>query len=136
MNPLWLASMYCILPSQSQTDHIRLLCQVMLCNWPRRPTPPLHALTHLNIHYRLNMIVNNVLTITAAKACYVEMHMMQGYLRAQGVCVQRDRLRRSLRRVDPLGSAIRWSRTVARRTYNVPTPNSLWHFDAHMKLVR
>lgn len=61
---------------------------------------------------------------------------MSGYLRARGLVVARDRVRQSLRRIDPLSSAGRWSRAVTRRTYNVPTPNSLWHIDAHMKLVR
>ena len=62
--------------------------------------------------------------------------MMSGYLRASGLVIQRDRVRQSLKRVDTLGSASRWSRTVTRRTYSVPTPNSLWHLDAHMKLIR
>jgi len=62
--------------------------------------------------------------------------MMSGYLRASGLVVQRHRVRQSLNRVDPLGSACRWGRAVTRRTYSVPTPNSLWHLDSHMKLVR
>lgn len=62
--------------------------------------------------------------------------MIYGYLRGSGIKVQRQRVRDSLTRVDALGSAARWSRTVTRRTYKVPTPNSLWHFDGHMKLVR
>ena len=62
--------------------------------------------------------------------------MMTGYLRASGLQIQRHRIRQSLKRVEQLGSAERWSRAVTRRTYNVPTPNSLWHLDSHMKLVR
>jgi len=61
---------------------------------------------------------------------------MSGYLRASGLVVQRNRVRQSLNRIDPLGSACRWGRAVTRRTYSVPTPNSLWHLDSHMKLVR
>ena len=38
--------------------------------------------------------------------------MMSGYLRAGGIIVQRDRARQSLRRVDPLSSAARWSHIV------------------------
>ena len=64
------------------------------------------------------------------------LQMMSGYLRARGLVLQREHVRQSLVRVDPLGSAVRWSRTVTRRTYRVATPNSLWHLDAHMKLVR
>ena len=62
--------------------------------------------------------------------------MMYGYLSASGLRVQRQRIRQSLQRINPLSSAARWSRTVTRRTYKVPTPNSLWHLDGHMKLVR
>ena len=60
--------------------------------------------------------------------------MMSGYLRARGLMVQRDPVRQSLRHVDLVGSTARWSRT-ATRVYSVPTPNALWHMDAHMKLV-
>ncbi|XP_071105260.1 uncharacterized protein [Haliotis cracherodii] len=62
--------------------------------------------------------------------------MMNGYLRSDGVSVQRSRVRAALTTVDPTGTATRWGRTVARRTYSVPSPNSLWHMDAHMKLNR
>ncbi|XP_067653272.1 uncharacterized protein [Haliotis asinina] len=62
--------------------------------------------------------------------------MMNGYLRSDGVCVQRSRVRTVLATGDPVGTATRWGRTVARRTYSVPSPNSLWHMDAHMKLNR
>jgi hypothetical protein len=62
--------------------------------------------------------------------------MTNGYLRAAGHVIQRDRVRDSLRRVDPVGSASRWSHTVSRRTYSVATPNCLWHLDSHLKLVR
>ncbi|PIK54061.1 hypothetical protein BSL78_09042 [Apostichopus japonicus] len=62
--------------------------------------------------------------------------MMKAYLEVDGAVVQRSRVRDSLRRVDPHSAAKRWSKTVKRRTYHVPTPNSLWHMDGHMKLVR
>jgi len=62
--------------------------------------------------------------------------MMNGYLRTRGLVVQRERVRQSLKRIDPLSSSSRWARAVMRRTYSVPTPNSLWHLDSHMKLCR
>lgn len=62
--------------------------------------------------------------------------MMHGYLSARGVVAQRQRIRTILAQIDPIGTAQRWGRTVARRTYSVPTPNSLWHMDGHMKLIR
>ncbi|XP_046902362.1 uncharacterized protein LOC124485088 isoform X2 [Hypomesus transpacificus] len=62
--------------------------------------------------------------------------MMQGYLRAEGITVQRRRVREMLTRVDPAAAAQRWSNVVARRSYHVPFPNSLWHIDGHMRLIR
>ncbi|KAK4883438.1 hypothetical protein RN001_006757 [Aquatica leii] len=62
--------------------------------------------------------------------------MMDGYLKSEGLVVQRDRIRNILAEIDPLGTAKRWSGTVKRRMYKVATPNSLWHMDAHMKLSR
>lgn len=61
---------------------------------------------------------------------------MAAYLSTEGIVVQRSRIRASLHRVDPSSVAKRWSKTVKRRLYKVANPNSLWHMDAHMKLVR
>ena len=41
-----------------------------------------------------------------------------------------------LTRVNPTAAARRWSWTVARRVYHVPYPNSLWHIDGNMRLIR
>lgn len=62
--------------------------------------------------------------------------MMQAYLRSMGLIIQRHRVRDSLNRVDPIGAALRWSSVVPRRTYRVACPNSLWHIDSHLSLVR
>ena len=62
--------------------------------------------------------------------------MIQGYLETKGVHVPRQRVRESVRRVDPEGCEERWAAAVHRRTYKVATPNSLWHMDGHMKLIR
>ncbi|XP_052062835.1 uncharacterized protein LOC127702593 [Mytilus californianus] len=64
------------------------------------------------------------------------LQMMQGYLVSRGICVQRERVRESLRRLDPEGCVERWSTAVHKRRYSVPTPNHLWHMDGHMKLIR
>lgn len=50
--------------------------------------------------------------------------------------MQRSRVSQCLRRVDPVGTALRWRLVIHRRKYNVPTPNSLWHFDSAHKLIR
>ena len=59
-----------------------------------------------------------------------------GALRSRGLNVQRWRITESLRRVDPVGTALRWRMTIHRRKYYVPTPNSLWHIDSGHKLIR
>ena len=59
-----------------------------------------------------------------------------GMLRAQGVCVQRERVRASLHRTDPQGVEIRLRKALHRRQYSVKSPNSLWHIDGYHKLIR
>ena len=50
--------------------------------------------------------------------------------------IQRDKLRILLDSADPVGVALNWSQAITRRTYSVPTPNSLWHIDSNHKLIR
>ena len=59
-----------------------------------------------------------------------------GALRSRGLRVQCWRVSNCLRRLDPVGTALRWRLVIYRRKYNVPTPNSLWHFDSAHKLIR
>lgn len=58
------------------------------------------------------------------------------YVRSLGLRVQRDRIRASLTRVDPVNSQLRWASIITRRTYSVPWPNSLWHMDGNHALIR
>ena len=53
--------------------------------------------------------------------------MLMGALVARGVKVERERLRRTIQKVDPVNTALRWSSFVIRRPYSVPGSNSLWH---------
>ena len=64
------------------------------------------------------------------------LQMVHGYLRASGCTIQRQRVRDSLIRVDPEGTASRWKKAIKRRVYKVATPNTMWHMDSHMKLIR
>ena len=57
-------------------------------------------------------------------------------LRCQGVYVQRERIRESMRRVDPTGVQSRMRAILHRRTYQVSSPNALWHIDTYHKLIR
>jgi hypothetical protein len=52
--------------------------------------------------------------------------MMRGALRSRGITVTRQRVRESIARVDPLSQLIMRRTAILRRTYSVPTPNSLW----------
>ncbi len=63
---------------------------------------------------------------------------MVSLLRAQtpSVIVQRDRCRRILSTVDPIGTARRWAQAIRRRQYSVPTPNWYWHLDSNHGLIR
>lgn len=62
--------------------------------------------------------------------------MVQGHLRSQGICIQRRRLRQTLKEVDPVGTLARQRLRIKRRTYSVPCPNYLWHIDGNHKLIR
>lgn len=61
---------------------------------------------------------------------------MLAILKSQGILVRERELRESLRRCDPLGSALRWFATIHRRSYNVSSPLALWHLDGNHKLIR
>ena len=61
--------------------------------------------------------------------------MISGHLRSLGLRVQRQRVRESIVRVDPVNVRVRWASVIYRRAYSVPGPNSLWHLDGHHSLV-
>lgn len=60
---------------------------------------------------------------------------VNGRLRSQGIIVTRDRIRESLRRVDPSGIISRCSGALHRKKYHVASPNELWHIDGYHKLI-
>lgn len=61
---------------------------------------------------------------------------VSGRLKANGITVQRQIVRESIHRVDPLGVISRRRGVLHRREYRVPAPNSLWHVDGYHKLIR
>lgn len=61
---------------------------------------------------------------------------LTGFLRSNGLRVQRIRVRESLTRVDPIGVQTRFRQVLHRRRYNVCMPNSLWHIDGNHKLIK
>ena len=71
---------------------------------------------------QLDDLTRQALQVTPASG----LRMVQGYLRQRGLAVQRIRILHTLRRVDPVISALRNARRLIRRVYNVPSPNALW----------
>ena len=66
------------------------------------------------------------------EAPYSGVSMMYGSLRARGIKVIRERVRATMRSIDPLGSSLRWPAGLTkRRPYSVAGPNSLWHIGMH-----
>lgn len=61
---------------------------------------------------------------------------LRGALRAKGLKVQILRIRQSIKRVDPMQTAMRHVLVTYRRNYNVPGPNALWHIDSNHKIIR
>ncbi|CAB4379907.1 unnamed protein product [Rhizophagus irregularis] len=59
-----------------------------------------------------------------------------GLLISLGYKIQRQRIRESIHRVDPIGPAVRWSNFVERQPYSVAGPNSLWHNDGTHSLIK
>ena len=59
---------------------------------------------------------------------YSGVQMICGSLRANGVKVTRERVRSTLKSIDPLGGLRRFPAGLVRRhPYSVAGPNSLWH---------
>ena len=62
--------------------------------------------------------------------------IVNGRLRSCNIRVPRQRIRDSLRRVDPSGIQQRCRGVLQRRKYQVASPNDLWHVDGYHKLIR
>ena len=61
--------------------------------------------------------------------------MLAGHLRAQGMHVQRSKIRKAVHDLDP--SVVERKRpAIRRRVYSVPCPNYIWHIDGNHKLIR
>lgn len=76
--------------------------------------------------------------VTSAQQSHpnIGIRMVKGLLQSKGHRVQKERIRQSLLRTDPIGVMQRWSVAVRRRRYNVHSPLALWHIDGHHKLIR
>ena len=70
----------------------------------------------------LDNLVSGILHVTPQAG----RHLVQGALRSGGFRIQRERIRESIVRVDPIIATLRNARRVVRRKYHVPSPNALW----------
>ena len=61
---------------------------------------------------------------------------INGRLRSYNIRVPRQRIRASLKRVDPSGIQRRCRGVLHQRRYEVASPNALWHLDGYHKLIR
>lgn len=98
-------------------------------------------LQQLNINLRVySRITDEDLDCTVAQITKMNPNCgeksITGRLRSAGIVVQRERVRESLRRIDPVGVVTRLRAVLHRRVYAVHSPNSLWHIDGYHKLVR
>ena len=76
--------------------------------------------------------------VTSAQQSHpnIGIRIVKGLLQSKGHRVQKERIRQSLLRTDPIGVMQRWSVAVRSRRYNVHSPLALWHIDGHHKLIR
>ena len=61
---------------------------------------------------------------------------MKAHLLSEGIRVPRAKLRASIHRVDPVGTAERRCTAIKRRKYFVEKANDVWHIDGNHKLIR
>lgn len=92
---------------------------------------PLCTYSNISDHHLDNLIGEIQRTNPNIGGC-----MLQGYLKSQGIFVQRRRIRESVLRTNPIRALVRWQQAISRRSYSVPGPNSLWHIDGHHSLIR
>ena len=83
-----------------------------------------------------NSQLDEVVGEIAARLPMCGIRTIQSMLKADGIILQRERVREALHRVDPSGIEGRLQRALHRRHYSVPSPNSLWHIDGYHKLIR
>ncbi|XP_051997736.1 uncharacterized protein LOC127654572 [Xyrauchen texanus] len=82
--------------------------------------------------------LDNLVRSVKLKMPHIGYRMMKGELQAMGHRVRWDQVSASMHRVDSAGILERMARLgcVARRTYSVKGPHSLFHVDTNHKLIR
>lgn len=97
-----------------------------------------YDISHLNMHTQISDedLLEIISIYVNQQSRLVGFSMIYGHLCLFGIRVQHARLRELIRRLDPEFSRLRWAAVVHRRSYNVRSPNSLWHIDGHHSLVK
>ena len=70
----------------------------------------------------LDNLVRQILTSASQSG----IGLIRDALQSRGWRIQRHRIMAALQRLDPVMSALRQTRQIIRRTYNVLSPNSPW----------
>lgn len=70
----------------------------------------------------------------AGSGCFVGYRNMWARLRKRGMQVERERVMKLLRDIDPEGVESRKRKRLRRRVYHAKGPNYIWHIDGHDKL--
>ena len=80
----------------------------------------------------LDLLIKNIIQQTAG---VVGVGYILAILSNMGLRIQRQRIRDSISRVDPIGNFDRWAAVIPCLVYSIPDPNYLWHMDGNLKLV-
>ncbi len=76
-----------------------------------------------------DIILDNVVTEIKRNHPNDGERLMIGHLASHNIHIPRTRIRASIHRIDPEGTAMRRSLAVRRRVYHAEGPNYVWHID-------
>ena len=105
-------------------------------------TFPLYLCIPIYIYFRARLTdaeIDNITEKAMVTLPGIGERMLMGHFKSLGHRVQRQRLRESIKRVDPIGLEHRRQmiqRRITRRVYNVPHPHYIWHIDGNHKMNR
>ena len=84
------------------------------------------ALRYSNFSEISDAALDNLVRQILTSAPQSGIGLIRGALQSRGWRINRHRIMAALQRLEPVMSALRQTRRIIRRTYNVPSPNSLW----------
>ena len=105
-------------------------------------TFPLYLCIPIYIYFRARLTdaeIDNITEKAMVSLPGIGERMLMGHFKSLGHRAQRQRLRESIKRVDPIGLEHRRQmiqRRITRRVYNIPHPHYIWHIDGNHKMNR